>query len=254
MTVATFEFLSAVKRPGYLIATFGMPLFMAAYGAVVAVPAYIAEKGSRAPSVYGVVDEPGVLGLSGDLNAGKQSAIPEEMRQALEAAGQGQALERALAADNFVFRPYTSRDEAHAALAERRLKGYFVIPKEYMREGRLDVYTPDSFNVSGSDSRNALSDLLRDRTRHLAHRDVHRIAGRVWPVQDRVEVVQCQSEIDRVDVLQRGRQKPDVGAKVQERQDGSRASDGGAAKRRGTGCSCGGRAVRFRQGGAGGRD
>jgi ABC-2 type transport system permease protein len=104
-----------------------------------------------------------VLGLSGDLNAGKQSAIPEEMRQALEAAGQGQALERALAADNFVFRPYTSRDEAHAALAERRLKGYFVIPQEYMREGRLDVYTPDSFNVSGSDSRNALSDLLRRR-------------------------------------------------------------------------------------------
>ena len=31
-TVATFEFLSAVKRPGYLITTFGMPLFMAAYG------------------------------------------------------------------------------------------------------------------------------------------------------------------------------------------------------------------------------
>src|SRR4029450_9130080 len=78
-SVATFEFLSAVKRPGYLIATFGMPLFMAAYGAVVAVPAYIAEKGSRAPSVYGVVDEPGVLGLSGDLDAAKHSPIPEEM-------------------------------------------------------------------------------------------------------------------------------------------------------------------------------
>jgi len=161
-TVATFEFLSAVKRPGYLIATFGMPLFMAAYGAVVAVPAYIADKGSRAAaSVYGVVDEPGVLRLSGDLNVGKQSPISEEMRRALEAAGQGQALERAL--DNFVFRPYTSRDEAHAALAARRLKGYFVIPPDYLRDGRLDVYTPDSFNVSGSDSRNALSDLLRRR-------------------------------------------------------------------------------------------
>jgi ABC-2 type transport system permease protein len=162
-TVATFEFLSAVKRPGYLIATFGMPLFMAAYGAVVAVPAYFAEKGSRAPSVYGVVDEPGVLGLSEDLNAGKHSQIPEEMRQALEAAGQAQALDRALAADNFVFRPFTSRDEAHDALAARRLKGYFVIPRDYMRDGTLDVYSPDSFNVSGGDSRNALSNLLRQR-------------------------------------------------------------------------------------------
>jgi ABC-2 type transport system permease protein len=162
-TVATFEFLAAVKRPGYLIATFGMPLFMAAYGAVVAVPAYYAEKGSRAPAVYGVVDEPGVLSLSGDLDAGKHSQIPEEMRQALEAAGQAQAVDRALAADNFVFRPFTNRDEAHAALAARRLKGYFVIPQDYMREGTLDSYTPDSFNVSGSDSREALSDLLRQR-------------------------------------------------------------------------------------------
>ncbi len=162
-TVATFEFLAAVKRPGYLIATFGMPLFMAAYGAVVAVPAYYAEKQSRAPAVYGVVDEPGVLGLSGDLNAGKHSQIPQEMREALEAAGQGQALDRVVAADNFVFRPFTSRDEAHAALAARRLKGYFVIPQDYMREGTLDSYSPDSFNVSGSDSRNALSDLLRQR-------------------------------------------------------------------------------------------
>ena len=153
-TVATFEFLSAVKRPGYLIATFGMPLFMAAYGAVVAVPAYIADKGSRAaPSVYGVVDEPGVLRLTGDLNTGTQSPISEEMRQALEVAGQRRALERALPPANVVFRPYSSRDEAHAALAERRLKGYFVIPQDYMRDGKLDVYTPDSFNVAGSDAR-----------------------------------------------------------------------------------------------------
>jgi ABC-2 type transport system permease protein len=162
-TVATFEFLAAVKRPGYLIATFGMPLFMSAYGAVVAVPAYFAERGSRAPTVFGIVDEPGVLRLSGDLDAGKRTMIPEDMRQALEAAGQGQALDRAIAADNFVFRPFTSRDEAHAALAARRLKGYFVIPREYMRDGRIDSYTPDSFNVSGSDSREALAGVLRQR-------------------------------------------------------------------------------------------
>ena len=40
-TVATFEFLSAVKRRGYLIATFGMPVFMAMYGVVVGVPARV---------------------------------------------------------------------------------------------------------------------------------------------------------------------------------------------------------------------
>ena len=34
-TIATFEFLTAVKRAGYLIATFGMPLFVAGYGLIV---------------------------------------------------------------------------------------------------------------------------------------------------------------------------------------------------------------------------
>ncbi|MGH8638019.1 MAG: hypothetical protein ACREUZ_12870, partial [Burkholderiales bacterium] len=64
-TVATFEFLAAVKRPGYLIATFGMPVFMAAYAGIVAIPAYYAEKKEREPAVYGVVDEARVLLLSG---------------------------------------------------------------------------------------------------------------------------------------------------------------------------------------------
>jgi ABC-2 type transport system permease protein len=162
-TVATFEFLSTVKRPGYLIATFGMPVFMAAYGAVVAVPAYFAEQSSRQPSVYGVVDQAGVLRLEGDLEGGDGLRIPDDVRQALEAAGQGQALDRAVLAENFVFRPLATEDEARAALAARQLKGYFVVPKAYMSDGQLDVYSPDSVTMSGSDSRAALSDLLRKR-------------------------------------------------------------------------------------------
>ena len=162
-TVATFEFLATVKRPGYLIATFGMPLFMAAYGAVVAVPAYFAEKSSRQPSVYGVVDQAGVLRLDGDLKGGDGSRIPDDVRQALAAAGQAAALDRALLSENFVFRPLATEEQARTALAARQLKGYFVVPKEYMSEGRLDVYSADSVTMSGSDSRAALSDLLRQR-------------------------------------------------------------------------------------------
>jgi ABC-2 type transport system permease protein len=162
-TVATFEFLAAVKRPGYLIATFGMPLFMAAYGAVVAVPAYYAEKKGREPSVYGVIDNAGALRLSGDVKTSAGPQIPEEMRRTLEAAGQGQALDRALASSNFVFRPFGSEDDARTALAERKVKGFFVVPKNYLTEGRIDAYSPDSFSFSGSDAREAFGDLLRER-------------------------------------------------------------------------------------------
>jgi ABC-2 type transport system permease protein len=162
-TVATFEFLSAVKRPGYLIATFGMPLFMAAYAGIVAVPAYFAEKSGRQPAVYGVVDEANVLRLEGELKGGDGPRIPEDVRRALEATGQAQALDRAMMSERFVFRPVASEQEARTALASRQLKGFFVIPKDYMSAGRLDVYSPDSFSTSGSDSRGALSDLLRQR-------------------------------------------------------------------------------------------
>ncbi len=60
-TIATFEFLTAVKRPGYLIATFGMPLFVAAYGAIVAIPAYFAAQKDKADALFGVVDQAAVL-------------------------------------------------------------------------------------------------------------------------------------------------------------------------------------------------
>ena len=85
-TVAAFEFLSTVKRPGYLIATFGMPLFVALYAGLVAIPAFYLERKQAEPKVYGVVDEAGVLGLEGEAHA-PQPAIPDEIRRALEASG-----------------------------------------------------------------------------------------------------------------------------------------------------------------------
>lgn len=161
-TIALFEFLAVIKRPGYLVATFGMPVFMAAYAAIVAIPAYYADKQERQPAVYGVVDAAGVLGIDSDIT-GPVAAVPEEVRQALEAAGQGHALDDALASSNFVFRPFRAETEARAALAARRIKGFFVVPPDYMASGRLDVYSPDSFSFSSGDSRDALSSLLRER-------------------------------------------------------------------------------------------
>jgi ABC-2 type transport system permease protein len=161
-TVASFEFLATVKRPGYLMATFGMPLFMAAYAGVVAVPAYFAEKEDRQPAVHGVVDRAGVLRLSGDVAGSRGSQGPDEMERALEAAGQGRALQRPMAS-RFIFRPFASELDARAALAERRIKGFFVLPREYLTEGTVEAYSPDSFAISGGDLRNAFATLLRAR-------------------------------------------------------------------------------------------
>ena len=65
-TVATFEFLTTVKRRGYLITTFGMPLFIALYAAVIGLPAYFMARQASKPSIYGVVDPAGILSLKED--------------------------------------------------------------------------------------------------------------------------------------------------------------------------------------------
>jgi ABC-2 type transport system permease protein len=161
-TVAAFEFLAAVKRVGYLITTFGMPLFMVAYGGVIAIPAYYVDLKAREPVVYGVVDTGNVLKLRNDVTA-SFAKLPGEMRQALEESGHGQTLGGAIASSNFVFRPFEREEDARAALVERRLKGFFVVPTDYMTTGRIDVYSPESFSFSAGDSRQAFADLLRTR-------------------------------------------------------------------------------------------
>lgn len=166
VTIATFEFLSAVKRRGYLIATFGMPVFMALYGAVVGLPAYYAGRQADEPAVYGIVDGSGVLKLDGDSKGAAH--VPDELRRTLEAAGQKAALDR-IREENITFRPFAEEPPARAALADRTIKGYFVIAPDYVESGTIANYMPEAMRLSMSESRNALSDLLRE----------HLLAGRV---------------------------------------------------------------------------
>ncbi len=50
---------------------------------------------------------------------------------------------------NSVFRPYAADADARSALAARTIKGYFVVPPDYIASGVVDVYTQDTFNISG---------------------------------------------------------------------------------------------------------
>jgi ABC-2 type transport system permease protein len=161
-TVAMFEFTSAVKRTGFLVVTFGMPLFIAAYGAIVGIPAYYASKRDREPAVFGVVDRPRILHLRGAA-APPKPETNDDARRLLEATGQSAAVDRVLPRSSFEFRPFATDTQARAALARRDLRGYFVLTDDYLRTGIVEAYTPDSINVSGSDSRNAFGALVREQ-------------------------------------------------------------------------------------------
>jgi len=176
-TVAAFEFFATVKRPAYLIATFGMPLFLGAYAGIVALPAYYADKKNVEPVIYGVVDPTHVLGLTADTKAAQITELPAEVKNAIEVSGQRAALDRALPRSNYVFRPFAEEQTARSTLASRQIRGYFVLPADYLATGLVQVYTPDTFSMVGLDARSAFGTLLRE----------HLVKGRVDdPVATRI--------------------------------------------------------------------
>jgi ABC-2 type transport system permease protein len=161
-TIASFEFLTAVKRPGYLIATFGMPLFVALYGAIVAVPAYLAAQKDEADTFYGVIDRAGVLTLEGDV-AAPSTQMSEEMRKQLEQLGQRASFDQVFGSSNIIFRPFSTDAEARTALLRDEIKGYFVLPEDYMATGRVEIYSPDQVNLSRSEARTSFASVVRQR-------------------------------------------------------------------------------------------
>ncbi len=175
-SVATFEFLCMVKRPGYLIMTFGMPVFMTIYGGIVALPAYYATQKEKETSVYGLVDQSGVVKLEGDARPTIER-LPPELQRAIDAAGQRSAMARAIAEDPFVFRPFADEASARRALLGHAVRGYFVVPADYLASGRIDHYQPDAGSISASSARDALSALLRERV--VAGRLDGNVAARV---------------------------------------------------------------------------
>jgi ABC-2 type transport system permease protein len=161
-TIALFELAAVVKRPAFLVITFGMPLFIAAYGAIVAVPSYYSGKRDRArPVVYGVVDRANLLKLQGDTNP-PRGEIDDEARKMMEAAGGASAVDRLLPDSNVIFRPVATDEEALAGVAARSTRGYFALQEDYLRTGTIEAYTPDTIDMSSSNARSAFAALIRE--------------------------------------------------------------------------------------------
>lgn len=160
LTIATFEFLCVVRSKGWLISTFGMPVFLLLYGGLISIPVLMEARAARQVSVYGVVDDAKVLGLERDITL-QMVDIPEEIRSALQMSGQQQILEQQLAwLNNTVFRPFATEPEARAALIAKDIKGYYRLPPDYIATGVVERYAGEGTETGGARSRNALESLL----------------------------------------------------------------------------------------------
>ena len=160
--VARFEFTSMVLRKGYLITTFGMPLFLLAYGAIIGGVGTVVGKQESQVKIYGAIDRAGILGLTGDTEV--EGDIPQEVVSAIESAGQSNILNQALAvAGSSVFRPFESTEAAQEALLAGDIGGYFLIESDYVETGAVDQFMPDKANLSEGKSRRGLRNLLLDK-------------------------------------------------------------------------------------------
>ena len=149
-TVAWFEFSSTVTRKGYLISTFGMPLFLLLYGAVATIPGMMAGKGEgQTVKTYGVVDHSGLLGLDEERQVSVLD-LPDNARAALGVLGERS--QEVLAWGNAVFVPFDTLDPAREALRDGQIQGIYKLDRDYLETGKVVRYRTGTVKFSMSDS------------------------------------------------------------------------------------------------------
>lgn len=115
--VARFEFLSVVKRWSYLLATFGLPLFLAAVsGTVLGVQTYFLTQRAAESSSFGLVDDAGVVDRS----------VFEERDGATTWLAKGNEVVL-----------YADRDAALADLQSGALRALYVVDEAYLQNGEV---------------------------------------------------------------------------------------------------------------------
>lgn len=141
-TIALFEFVSTLKRKGYLIATFGMPVLLLLYGGLIwAVNSFTQSYGDRV-RLYGIVDQGDLLNLDSELAA--LGEIPAELRRTLEEVGRDGLLDGPLAIEGrAIFRPFPDEASARAALLEGAVAAYYLLPADFLQSGKIDEYRPN---------------------------------------------------------------------------------------------------------------
>ena len=116
-TVARFELVSVVKRWSYLIATFGLPIFLALVsGTVLGVQTYFLTQRAVESSEFGLIDEAGVV----DRTVFKDR--------------DGVLVWTANANDVVL---YYNRDAATTDLESCRLRSLYVVEKDYLASGEV---------------------------------------------------------------------------------------------------------------------
>jgi ABC-2 type transport system permease protein len=139
------EFLGTIKRPGWLISTFGMPVFVGLYAGLIFLIGSAAAKMDKPTGKAGVVDHAGIVRFEKGPVAAEE--IPDEAKQAMDRAvamagassgPAGGIMKTLLAGTEFV--PFADEAAALAALDRKEIGAVYVLPADYIATGKITAY------------------------------------------------------------------------------------------------------------------
>ena len=149
------EFLGTVKRPSWLISTFGMPVFVGLYAGLIFLIGSTAAKMDKPTGKAGVVDHAEIVRFeTGPVAVGE---IPDEAKQAMDRAvamadvssGPTAGIVKTLLAGTKFVR-FADENAALAALEKKEIGTVYVIPADYVASGKITAYNPsESFLSEG---------------------------------------------------------------------------------------------------------
>ncbi len=148
------EFLGTIKRPSWLIGTFGMPIFVGLYAGLIFMIGSAAAKGDKPTGRAGVVDRAGIVRIEKGP-VGLDEELPPEAKRAVDQAVAMAGNDAQLASGvvktlltGTVFERYPDETSALAALSRKEIGAVYVIPEDYVKTGKISAYNPSESLLS----------------------------------------------------------------------------------------------------------
>jgi ABC-2 type transport system permease protein len=139
------EFVGTVKRPSWLIGTFGMPFFVGLYAGVIFLIGSTAAKMEKPTGKAGIVDHAKIVRFekgptaASDIPADAKQAMDSAVEMAGSAGGEAAQVIKTLTTGT-EFLPFADKEAALAAIEKKEIGTVYVIPDDYLADGKITAY------------------------------------------------------------------------------------------------------------------
>jgi ABC-2 type transport system permease protein len=152
LLVAKREYISTVRRKGFIITTFGLPFILALIYGIIGGAAYFAVRQSREKTErIGLVDESALiqLALMDRIVRPEEDGMvpPPEMPSMFRDRAKAEAKKMVGKTELKSFR---TRTEANLAFVQKDIRGYYVIPADFLRTGKVELEIKKGLFMSDS--------------------------------------------------------------------------------------------------------